>query len=163
MTNYDKLLRECGKQYKQLVSSLTDYVRKYGENFRDRDDNGYNFFRETFGFTDEDEVITKVLDFYSNGGCYFFEPASINDDTFDGLNEENFNDKLYKGVTHTAYQCLYIVVDANGMEQLKYFRFVNGGISFDEDQAEPEHGYASELSLTDLDNIITAIGLMQRK
>lgn len=166
MTNYDKLLQECSKQCKKIVSALTSYVREQGENFHDRDYNGYNIFRETFGLTEEDEGeerITKVLDFYGNCGCYFFESASINDDTCDGLNEENFNDKLYEGAAYTAYQCLYIVVDANGVERLKYYRFVNGGISFDEDQAEPDHDYASKLPLTDLDNIIAAIGLMQRK
>lgn len=110
---------------------------------------------------DGEESITKIYNLLDNGGCYFYEPSAFNDDTLNGINEENFHEKTYEGTTHTAYQCLYIVVDANGKESLKYYRFTNGGLNFDEDQAEPDHDYAAKLPLLDLDYIVTAIGKIE--
>lgn len=115
---------------------------------------------EQFGLSDE-TGISKVYNFYDNGGCFFSEPNRINDRLFDDLDEKNAIDKLYEGFTHTAYQCLYIVKE-NDTEYLKYYRFINGGVKFDDDQAEPDHGYVMELPLLDLHYIIKAIQLIEK-
>ena len=80
-------------------------------------------------------------------------------DDLEDMTDEDYSDKLYENVVYSAYQCLYIVVDENGVEQLKYYRFTNGGVKFDDDQSEPDHDYVSKLSLLDLNYIITGIKL----
>jgi len=154
-----KLLLRTRTNYRDmLVNAILEFVRENGEECTDYEINEFGLNEGREG----EKNITKVLNFFDNGGCFFFEPAGFNDDTCEDLDEENFNDKLYEGVTYTAYQCLYIVVDKNGKESLKYYRFTNGGVKFDDDQAEPDHDFASKLSLTDLDNIISAIGNMKQ-
>jgi len=151
------LLRTRTNYRDMLVNAILEFVRENGEECTDYEINefGLNEGRDGEG------NITKVLNFFDNSGCYFYEKAGFNDDTCDDLNEENFYDKLYEGVTYVAYQCLYIVVDENGKERLKYYRYTNGGVKFDEDQAEPDHDFADKLSMTDLDNLISAIGNMK--
>ena len=112
---------------------------------------------------DGEGAITKVWNFYDNGGCWFNEDDGINSEKLESINDENWDEKLYEGMTHTAYLCLYIVVDDNGNERLKYYRFTNGGCKFDDDQAEPDHDYVSKLSLVDLSYIIEAIRLFSKQ
>lgn len=141
-----------------LVDAILQFVRENGEDLTDYEINEFGLDEGRDG----EENITKVYNFFDNGGCYFYEPSAFNDDTLEDINEENFYDKTYEGTTYSAYQCLYIVVDANGNESLKYYRFTNGGLNFDDDQSEPDHDYAAKLPLLDLNYIITAIGNIEK-
>lgn len=137
----------------QIANALLQFVRENGE-----DAGSYEI--EEFGLSEGDDdgkEVTKVYNFFDNGGCYFFEPDSLNSDTCENIDDKNWNDVLYSGVTHTAYQCLYIVKDSDGNEVLKYYRFTNGGINWDDDQADPDHGFVCHLNLIDLYYLIEAI------
>lgn len=141
-----------------LVNAILEFVRENGEDLTDYEINEFGLDEGRDG----EENITKVYNFFDNGGCYFFEPSGFNDDTCNEMDDKTWGDKLYEGATHTAYQCLYIVVDKNGHEDLKYYRFINGGLSFDDDQSEPDHDYAIKLPLLDLDYIIAAIANIEK-
>ena len=150
----EKLLMVRDNLTRELANAILDFVREYGED--GVSDYEINEFGLDEGLNGEG-VITKIWNFFDNGGCYFFEPNSINSDDLDGINEENYYDKLYEGVTHTAYLCLYIVVDNDGEEHLKYYRFINGGCEFDGDQADPDHDYVNKLPLIDLWYLVEGI------
>lgn len=149
----EKLLMVRDNLTRELANAILDFVRDNGEDVSDYEINEFGLDE----CRDGEGTITKVWNFFDNGGCYFFEPDSMNSNTLDGINEENYYDKLYEGVTHTAYLCLYILVDNDGYEHLKYYRFTNGGCTFDDDQAEPDHDYVNKLSLIDLCYIIEGI------
>ena len=133
-----------------IVQALLEFVRDNGEDCGD-------YERNEFGLECDDGRVTKVLNFFDNNGCYFFQPDKVNDDSLCDMTEENCRELLYEHTVHTAYQCLYIVEDANGNEQLSYYRFTNGGLTWDDDQSEPDHGYAMMLPLLDLNYILDAI------
>jgi len=137
------------KAEEMLENALMEYVSEHGSVCTDNE-------VEAFGL-EEEGYVTKVLNFYDNGGCYFFEPDKPNMDGLDDMDEGNYYDKLYENVVYTAYQCLYIVVDENGIEHLKYYRFTNGGVTFDDDQSEPDHDEIKQLSLIDMHYLIHAI------
>lgn len=149
------LMQACESLRYEMVLKLMRFVRDNGE-----DCDSYE--RNEFGL-DCDEYdgrrVTRVLNLYDNGGCYFFEPDKVNDDGLDGMNDENYDELLYEHTVHTAYQCLYIVEDANGDERLHYYRFTNGGIVWDDDQADPDHGDCLTLNLVDLHYILQAINV----
>ncbi len=150
-------LRDCIAN--QLEEALLDFVRENGVDCGDYEINNFGLDEGREG----EENITKVWNFFDYGGCYFNEPNGINNDDLEDMDDENYYDKLYEGMTHTAYQCLYIVVDKDGTESLKYYRFTNGGCKFDDDRAEPDHDYVSELSLVDLSYITGAIRMICEK
>lgn len=136
-----------------IVNAIKQYVMENGE-----EPTWYE--NHQFGLDDENDdehVVIKVLNFFDNGGCYFFEPDSLNSDVCEDINDENWSDRLYQAVTHTSYQCLYIVETVEGDYELKYYRFTNGGINWDDDQSEPDHGYVANLNLLDLHYLISAI------
>lgn len=137
----------------KIIEKLIEFVNENGDDL-------CAYFREHFGlYYDEDEEhnVTKVLDFFNNGGCFFCEPSSVNNRGLDDINENNYCDRLYEHMTHTAYQCLYVVKDADENETLHYYRFTNGGVAWDDDQSEPEHGNVDRLSLLDLHYLLEAI------
>ena len=138
-----------------LVDAILQFVRENGEDLTDYEINEFGLDEGRDG----EGTITKVWNFFDYGGCYFFEPDKLNMDDLEDMTDEDYSDKLYENVVYSAYQCLYIVVDENGVEQLKYYRFTNGGVKFDDDQSEPDHDYVSKLSLLDLNYIITGIKL----
>lgn len=143
-----QLLKTRDNYCKMLENAILEFVRENGEEATDS---------TIFNFDLEDEgEITKIWNFYDNGGCWFFEPTKLNSNEFDDMDDENYSDVLYDSVDFSAYLCLYIVVE-DGCEKLKYYRFVNGGVVFDEDQADPQHGYVNELSLSDLDWFVAAM------
>lgn len=142
----------------RLEYAILQFVKEHGDDLTDYDINEFGL-----GEREDEGTITKVWNFFDNGGCYFNEDDGFNSNTLEDIDDENWYDKLYEGMTHTAYQCLYIVVDGNGYERLKYYRFTNGGCVFDGDQAEPDHDYVSKLSLVDLNYIIGAIRLICEK
>ena len=155
----DKKLQDAqDNATKMLIDTLAEYVKKHGEDCTD-------YEIDVFGLQDEGRV-TKVLNIYDNGGCYFFEPAGHMFfgqtvchamDALENLNDDNYYDTLIEHCTFTAYQCLYIVVDGQGNEKLKYYRLVNGGVKFDDDQCDPDHDDADKLPLLDLQYLYEAI------
>ena len=136
-----------------LETALLEFVRENGKECGEYEINEFGLNEGEDG----EGTITKVWNFFDNGGCFFCESDGINSNSLEKMNEQNYYDKLFEGITHTAYLCLYIVEDSNGNETLKYYRFYNGGCTFDGDQAEPDHDYVSKLSLVDLSYIIEAI------
>ena len=151
--NKEKLMELRERAEMDLVLSLKEFVRSHGVDCTD-------YERNVFGLDIDEEDgsrVTKVLNFYDNEGCYFFEPDKVNDDGLKGMNDENYYDRLYENVVYTAYQCLFIVVDKDGNETLKYYRFTNGGVMFDDVQAEPDHGNCMRLTLHDLHYILETI------
>lgn len=128
-----------------LAQAITDFVSDNGNDIEEYEKDAFGL-----GETSDEKCIRKIVNFYEKGGCSFFEPSGALPSILYGMDGENYYDKLYTGVTHTNYTCLYIVVDEKGMERLKYHRFVNGGINYDEDQAEEEHGYVVDLPLLDI-------------
>lgn len=140
-----------------IINAILQYVKEHGEDVTDYDINEFGLD----GDMEDGCTVTKVFDFFNNGGCFYCN-SSVNDRKLEDIDDGNWYDKLYSGITHTAIQCLYIVVDENGNEYLKYYQFYNGGVDFDDDQAEPDHDDAMHLSLIDLDFILTAIGLLEK-
>lgn len=155
----EKLLMVRDNLTRELANAILDFVRDNGEDVSDYEINEFGLDE----CRDGEGTITKVWNFYDNGGCWFNEDDGINSEKLESINDENWDEKLYEGMTHTAYLCLYIVVDDNGNERLKYYRFTNGGCKFDDDQAEPDHDYVSKLSLVDLSYITGAIRMICEK
>lgn len=135
-----------------LYLKLKEYVQQHGDDCTD-------YEVHQFGLDEEEGKVTKVLNFFDNGGCCFFEPDQLNSDKLEDINEKNYNDKLYENVTFSAYLCLYIVEYEDGTDELKAYRFYNGGVSFDDDQSEPDHTSAYDLTLLDLHYICLAINV----
>lgn len=147
------LMQACESLKYDIIRKLKRFVRDNGEEVT-------SYHRNEFGLdVDEDDghIITKVLNFYDNGGCHFFEPDSVNNDGLKSMTPENYNDLLYENTVYTSYQCLYIVEDFLGIESLHYYRFTNGGLMWDDDQAEPDHGDCISLTFHDLHYILEAI------
>ena len=136
--------REVAKQ--TLLDALYSFVRENGDECTEY---------ETVAFGLESGT-KKVLNFLDNGGCSFYEPSKgVNDPTCEDIAEDVY-EVLYRGVTFTSYQCLYIDAD----DTLKYFYYTNGGITFDADQADAEHGYVAQLPLNDLAYLVEAVTRM---
>ena len=96
-----------------LVSKMLEYVREHGEDVTD-------YERNEFGLEDgEDYQVTKVLNFFDNGGCVFT------------LNQGSYF------VTH-AVLCLYIE-EFQGKEYLMSYSLYNEGTEYDSDKSEPDH------------------------
>lgn len=153
--NKQELMNSMEACKASLVERLMEYVRDCGEDVTNHD-------REQFGLDcdeDENHIITRVLNLYDNGGCYFFQPDKVCDDSLRNMTDDDWSEQLYCHAVHTAYQCLYIVVNERGEEQLRYYRFTNGGLTWDDDQSEPDHGSAMMLPLLDLDYLLQAINI----
>ena len=148
-----------------LVNKLKEYVKEHGENF-DCGDYYYNEFGIDEG--DEDGVtVTKVLDFFNNGGCYFSTNSKTlaDVDTYKETADE-IREQLDNNFTHWAFQCLYVEVDDNhrelAKENLKYYTLYNDGVDFKDDLSEPDHGYVYNLPLEVIINIIQVIKYQNR-
>jgi len=144
--------RNCQEQ---LIKVLTEYVREHGEEMSD-------YFYDEFGMEEEDEEgvkITHVLN-TSEMGCFFARQFKVNDETLKdiGRHDEGFEifDKLEKSFHYATYWAFYIVKDADGNENLKYYCFYNDGVCYQED-SDPDHDYVERLSLDELHYIIAAI------
>lgn len=126
-----------------LEDRLTMVVKNIGEDYDSVTDmDGYNYYKDLFGLTEDEDgwKITKILDFYnSRNGCTF---------------------TLSRPSDHTlftqAFRCLYIVTKGEE-EYLKHYCLLNDGSLYDKETAEPEHDYVSELSLTEMDYLLTFI------
>lgn len=159
------LLHTRSACFDMLEKALLEFVKENGEDCGEYEINEFGLDEGREG----EGTVTKVWNFFDNGGCYFIN-AGINkeldiqeirdnqenpDETWETDNAIDI--AIDNTFEYSAYQCLYIVVDKNRNERLKYYRFFNGGCAFDEDQAEPDHDYVSRLSLVDLYYIIAAI------
>lgn len=106
----------------------------------------------------EGHKATQIYDFYNLYGC-----STVMQIADDYKDEKKRNDDwyniLYENFEHTTYSCIYIEIDSEFEPQLMWYGFVNGGIDFDADQAEPEHGYVRDLPLYDIEVIIRQIEL----
>ena len=149
------LVTVARKCQEQLIKALTEYVREHGEEMSD-------YFYNEFGMYEEDEdgvKITHVLD-TSEIGCAFARQFKVNDETLSdiGRHDEGFEifDKLEKSFHYATYWAFYIVKDADGNENLKYYCFYNDGVCYQED-SDPDHDYVERLSLDELHYIIAAI------
>lgn len=151
--NTDNLIKAEAIAKDILVSSITEFVREHGEECNEHYVNEFGLDEDSNG---EGHVL-RVFNFYDNGGCFFFEPNKLNMDDLKDMDDNNYYEKLCENVDYSAYQCLYIVVDKEAVEHLKYYRFTNGGVTFDDDLSEPDHDDASSLSLLDLHYLMEAI------
>lgn len=138
-----------------LLNALTEYVRENGEEMCD-------YYYNEFGMYEEDEEgvkIIKVLD-TSEKGCAFSKQFKVNDENLKDMSrhddEFEIYDKLTDSFNYSTYWAFYIVQEADGTERLKYYKFYNDGVQY-EDDSEPDHDYADSLGLEDLHYIIEAI------
>ena len=116
---------------KMLVSKMLDYVREHGEDVTD-------YERNEFGLEDSEErKVTKVLNFFDNGGCVFT------------LNQGSYF------VTH-AVHCLYIE-EFQGTEYLMSYSLYNEGTEYDSDESEPDHDSLLNASIDFVSQIANVI------
>lgn len=147
---------ECNLKY-ILVDKLKEFVKENGEEIGD-------YERNEFGL-DEDEqdgvTLTKVLNFFDNGGCYFPTTRKVLTE-FEPWSQESVEDaaeELSDKFMYWTFQCLYIEVDEDltTKENLKYYTFYNDGTYFSDGFSEPEHDYVFNLPLEVVCKIIDVI------
>ncbi len=138
-----------------LIESLTDYVRRNGDEMSD-------YYYNEFGINDEDEdgiKVIKVLD-TSEVGCFFARQFLVGDETLRDINRNDDGyeifDKLENSFYYATYWAFYIVTDSNGNECLKFYCFYNDGVCYQED-SDPLHERVDKLSLDEIAFICDAI------
>ncbi len=140
---------------KMLIESMTEFVRKNGEEMSD-------YYYNEFGMDEEDEEGVKIVKVYdtSDQGCCFARQFKTDDDTLEniGRDDEGFEifDKLENSFHYATYWALYIVREADGTENLKYYCFYNDGVCYQED-SEPDHNYVFWLTLEDIVLIMNSL------
>ncbi len=147
-----------------LVQAIMDYVREHGEDYTNEPLPSY-YYNE-FGIDDEEDgcKVTKLLNLFDNGGCYFAIQERVNDDDVETYWEGgDYKDAAWCCFHYHAYWAFYIVRDADGEERLKYYQFDNQGLIFDDDGSEPDHDYVDGMSLAELNYIIEAISEYDKK
>lgn len=138
-----------------LVNALTEYVRDHGEEMSE-------YYYNEFGMDEEDEDGVKILKVLntSETGCFFSKQFKTNDESLSEIVvcDEPWEviEKLDDSFSFSTYWAFYIVREADGTERLKYYRFYNDGVTYDQD-SDPDHNYADLLGLDDLHYIIEAI------
>jgi len=133
----------------QLLMALESYVRENGDNMADyyRDEHGID--EDSYGYD-----VVKILD-TSDFGCCFPMALKINDDDLDNATTL---DDLRESFEYHAFWSFYIAKDRKtGEESLYYYEFCCPGIQWLQEEAEPYHEPAAELSLEALENIVSAI------
>ena len=162
-----ELLHTQGTCRDMMENAILQFVKEHGDDLTDYDINEFGLDEGRDG----EGTITKVWNFFDNGGCYYIETELNKEFDIQNIRNKHQDDESWEiddaidvaidnTFDYSAFQCLYIVVDGNGNERLKYYRFTNGGCKFDDDQAEPDHDYVSKLSIVDLTYIIGAIRLI---
>ena len=147
-----KELVEAREEHRQaLLQALFDFVKENGEPFSD-------YYRDEHGIDEEEDenvTVTHVLD-TSQFGCYFPLPLQVNNKEIDDA--EDIDNDLYDAFELYCFWSFYIVKDnETGEEELKYYEFYNSGIKWSDEDSEPDHSPAADLSLAKLDYIFTAI------
>ena len=139
-----------------LIHKLKEYVKENGEDIT-------QYERNVFGLDEEKEVgLTKVLDLWKDG-CWFTTGSKILSEININTSISELKEQLEVSFTHWAFQCLYVVIDENHVEQLKYYTFYNNGVDFSEGLAEPDHDYVYTLPLEVIENIIRVISYHKMK
>ena len=124
-----------------IIGALKMYVEKYGEAVTEYDINAFGLDEGREG----EDKITKVLNLFAGGGCYFAVQNRMCDDSI----KADDGDTLRDGFEHYAFQCLYLCAGNEGEEpQLKYYAFENGGIVWDDD-SEPDHDRIERLRVSE--------------
>lgn len=123
---------------KLLIGKLLDYVRQHGEDVTDYERNEFGL-----GEDDEDWKVTKVLNFFDNGGCCFTLGVT------NGIAPEF--------VTY-AVHCLYIVED-EGEEHLMSYSLYNVGTEYNSEASEPDHDYMINECMSYVEHIADMIVL----
>ena len=127
-----------------LIEAITKVVMEHGEDFHEH----YDYYRDDFGIdeeeTEENTKVLKIIDIYNHGGCCFPQ-AFIQHVIFPDKDKESRINWL-----SIAFWGLY-VVEENGKLLLKYYLFYNEGMEYDSDISDPDHNYASNLSLHELE------------
>lgn len=118
-----------------LVASLQNFVLEHGEEMCD-------YFRDEHGI--DEENVVKVLDLAAEG-CHFSVPLKYRAEN----NSEDYE--------HHAFWSLYVVADDYDGMDLKYYQFYNYGFDFDQEDSEPDHDYAKNLSLAELEYIYSHV------
>ena len=136
-----------------LVKALTDYVRENGEEMCEYFYNEYGMYEE-----DDGEKIVSVLN-TAQYGCFFPFLYEVNEERlvgFDNNDKYEMIDLLDHSFGFSTYWAFYIVRDKDGNEGLKYYRFYNSGVCYNDD-SEPDHDYVDGMSLAELHYIFEAI------
>ena len=127
-----------------LIEAITKVVMEHGEDFHEH----YDYYRDDFGIdeeeTEENTKVLKIIDIYNHGGCCFPQ-ALIQHVIFSDKDKESRINWL-----SIAFGGLY-VVEVDGKLLLKYYLFYNEGMEYDSDISDPDHDYASNLSLHELE------------
>ena len=139
-------VREACKQ--QLLDTLMTLTRENGVDYND-------YYRNEHGI-DEDEgyTIVKVFDI-ACFGCHMALPLKWQDN-IEGDTDPT-PDVLSDEFGYHAYWSLYIERDETGYETLMLYQFMNAGVNWQSEPAEPDHSPASEMSLAELDYLTEAI------
>jgi hypothetical protein len=117
-----------------LVASLQNFVLEHGEEMCD-------YYRDEHGI--DEENVVKVLDLACEG-CHFAVPIK-----YRAEDEDDYE--------HHAFWTLYVVSDENDGLDLKYYQFYNTGLTFSDEDSEPDHDYARSLSLAELEFIYSHV------
>lgn len=117
-----------------LVASLQNFVLEHGEEMCD-------YYRDEHGI--DEENVVKVLDLACEG-CHFAVPIKYRAEV-----EDDYE--------HHAFWTLYVVNDENDGLDLKYYQFYNTGLTFSDEDSEPDHDYARSLSLAELEFIYSHV------
>ena len=127
-----------------LVATMLQVVMEHGEDFHEH----YDYYRDEFGIdeeeTEENTKVLKIIDIFNHGGCCFPQ-ALIQHVIFSDMDKESRINWL-----SIAFGGLY-VVEVDGKLLLKYYLFYNEGMEYDSDISDPDHNYASNLSLHELE------------
>ena len=143
-----------------LVNKLKEFVRINGDDFTDYD-------RDNFGIDEDEEdgiSVTKVYNFFDNGGCYFPVLRHVLPDIkTDCQTTDELLEVCNEHFDYYAFQCLYLEVSEEHGEHLKYYTLYNDGIDFKDGLSEPDHEYVQNLPLNIICEIINVISYIETK
>lgn len=130
-----------------LVSALTEYVRRNGEDYHadgdETDANGkpYNKWKNEMGINEDiGERITKILDLYAWQGCEITTQKILNPSS---------EDTPYCIFETQAIYALFIV-ERKGEEQLWYYSLYNSGARYNVEESCPVHATVESMDVDEL-------------
>ena len=139
-------VREACKE--QILAALMTLVRENGVDYND-------YYRNEHGIEeDEGYKIVKVFDI-ACFGCHMALPLKWRDD-IEG-DADPTPTVLADEFGYHAYWSLYIERDSTGYETLMLYQFMNPGVCWQSELAEPDHCPAENMSLAELDFLTEAI------
>ena len=130
-----------------LVNAMINIVMEYGDDFHD----SYDYYRNDFGIdeeeTEENTKVLKIIDIFNNGGCCFPYGYMYNVT----IPSKGKKTKIYWYTS--AFWGLYVVEEYKKL-YLKYYRFENEGMKYNSYESEPDHYYAINLTLQELEKLM---------